>query len=222
MPTRATSPSKRTHSCSLVYFRSSGNSMPPPWALRASRRRMERARRRRYLVERVRPDVVRGWEPAPSSSFGYPRLVQRANAMSAARAVAKTRAGGSDPPIAAFRTDPQVLSSGELPPLRSRPPLELHDVQGEIHHRRVADGRAHAVGVDVSIETHDGGLVDATGDEDLHVGEPGRVQLPPDLPEDRAEVAPAARRRVQADGGEPLPQDPRRGQGPELLVLERV
>src|SRR5690242_21938420 len=135
---------------------------------------MKWIRRHRDLLERIAPDVDRGRDPAPAPSFGDPRLVQRTHPMSTSRAVTKTRAGRRDASVAALRTDPQVLPAGELSPLCPRTALELHDVQGEVHHRRVADVGAHAVRVDVAVEPEDGGFVEAAGDEDLHVREPDR------------------------------------------------
>src|SRR5205823_1181061 len=137
-------------------------------------------------------------------------------------AVPESRRPWRHPAIPALGTLPQVLAPGELAPLGPGLAIDLDDVEGEVDHRRVRDGGPDPVGIGERVQLEDATLVDAPRDEDLHVGEAALVQLPPNLPDDRREVPPAAGRRVQADGGEMPSQGERGGHRSELLILERV
>ena len=67
--------------------------------------------------------------------------------------------------------------------------------------------RAHAEPVDGGTcvdQRGDPPLVEVARHEDLHPLEPPDVELPPNLPQDRREIAASRRRRVQTNGVEPI------------------
>jgi hypothetical protein len=115
-----------------------------------------------------------------------------------------------------------VLAARELAALRSGVASHLHEVEGEVDHRGVRDPRPDTVRVGVPVQRPDRLLVEAARDEQLDVREAHRVELPPDLAEDREEVTSARGRRIEPHCGQALPQDPGRAERAELLVLERV
>src|SRR5437899_2385438 len=210
MPTRTRSASTRAHSCCSVYFTSLGNSifgpslllrLGPGWVHRPLESRSsapdERVGCGGDLLKRPFPDVVGRRLTPPSLPLRDPRLQELPHPVAASRAVSQPRRPGSDPAVPALRALPQVLSPRQLPPFRPRTALDLHDVQGEVHDRGVADRRPHPVGVHVPVQLEDAPLVDAAGGEDPDVSEAALVELPPDLAEDRAEVAPPAGGGVQ-------------------------
>src|SRR6266542_4959452 len=219
MPTLARLPSIRSHSCCSVYFTSSGNSISPP---RRSFGPAERVGCCSHLFQRPFPDLVRGRIAAPASSLGDPAFQKLADPVTTTGAVAEPSRPRGDSPIPALGTLPEVLSARELSPLGPRLAIDLNDVEGEVDHGGVRDRRSDPIRVSEWVQLEDVGLVDAPGDEDLHVRKSPFVQLPPDLAKDGGEVSPAACRGVQADGGEVPPQGQRRRHRPELLVLEGV
>src|SRR6266702_4291765 len=99
---------------------------------------------------------------------------------------------------AVFRTPLQVLPTAELPALRGRRAIDLDDVHREVDCRGVAQARADAESVRARLEqSRNRLLVDPPGDEDLDVLVTSQVELPSDLADDRREIPPAGRRRIE-------------------------
>src|SRR5213076_616412 len=99
------------------------------------------------LFQRSLADLARGGAPPLATSFRYHRLHQVSDPMAAPRAMAEARGPRGDAPVAALGTLPQMLASRQLAALRSGVTVDLHDVQREVDHGRVADGGPDPVGV---------------------------------------------------------------------------
>src|SRR3989475_7055445 len=163
----------------------------------------ERARRRQVAYDPSRLDE-RLQQRLPDDTVGRPPAGRQHNRL--ARAAAPVH----------------VLGARPLAPLSRGLPLDLHDVEGEVEHRRVGDRGADAVAVGDRIQGEDLVLVDPAGGEELHVTEPAQLELPPDFFEDAIEVAASRRGRVQPDRVEVLAERLGDADRLELLVLQRV
>src|SRR6266542_3560088 len=219
IPTRTTLPSRRAHSCSVVYFSSWGNSILSlhrscrPFDIGAPGiqtrcvatcsgtllHRGERVGGHRDLLQRVVAYGRRCRRLPLSLPLIEPRVVHRSNPMPAPRAVPEPRGPRRDPTVAALGARPQVLSPRQLPPLRPGASVDLDDVEREVHHRRVADRGAHPVRIHEEVQLPHLRLVDAPRHEDLNARESGGIELPADLSQDGREVAAPARRGVEAN-----------------------
>src|SRR5439155_4647483 len=119
IPTRNRAPSCLTHSCSLVYRRSSGNSIAaPPSALPP-----ERVGGRRDLLQGERPDLEWRGHPSPSLPLVHHLHQQAAHPVAAPGALPQAVGRRRDPPVAALRAPPQVLSPRQLAPLGPGDPV---------------------------------------------------------------------------------------------------
>src|SRR5438093_1730870 len=150
------------------------------------------------------------------------RLDQRLQQRLPGHTVGRPPAGRQHNRLARAAAPVHVLGARPLAPLGRGLPLDLHDVQGEVEHRRVGDRGADAVAVGDRIQRENLVLVDAAGGENLDVVVAAQVELPANLFDNAVKVAATRRRRVQADGVEILTEGLGDTDRLELLVLQRV
>jgi len=117
---------------------------------------------------------------------------------------------------------PEVLAAGELPSLGPSLAVHLDDVHREVDDRGVADGGPHPVRVGVAVQLEDLALVDAPETKSFTFLKPRSSSSQRTSRSRDAKVAAPVRGGVQAHGREPVPQELRCRDGPELLVLEGV